>query len=288
MKKNLTHTTVMALKAPLTGQVDYWDVRKAGFGIRVSKGGSKTWVVAYRQNKRQRRLTLGRFPNLSVADARAKATSVLGDVANGGDPGADRARAKADPTFAELAELYLERHARVKKKPRSIAEDEYMLAADLLPAWRDRKLPTISRRDVIAVLDTIVARGAPIRANRVLALASTIFNFAIGRDLLEHNPAHRIARPALERSRERRLSDDEIRRLWTTLDQERFKVQAVFKLALLTAARRSEIIGLPWSEVDLEAGLVDASGGPVEERQRAPNPASARRGQPLTAVRERP
>ena len=210
-------------------------------------------MLAYRQDKRQHRMTLGRFPELSVADARAKATSTLGDIAKGVDPAADRARAKADPTFGELAELYIERHARVKKKPRSIAEDEYMLA-DLLPAWADRKLPTISRRDVIAVLDGIVARGSPVQANRVLALASTVFNFAIGRDLIEHNPAHRVARPALERSRERRLSDDEIRRLWQALDQEPFKVEAAFKLALLTAARRSEILGLAWSEVDLDGG----------------------------------
>ena len=129
-----------------------------------------------------------------------------------------------------------------------------MLNADLLPAWKDRKLPAIGRRDVIALLDEIVARGAPIHANRVLALCSTIFNFAIGRDLTEHNPAHKVPRPALERSRERRLSDDEVRRLWLALEPEPLKIQAVYKLALLTAARRSEILGLAWSELDLERG----------------------------------
>jgi integrase len=176
------------------------------------------------------------------------------DIVKGSDPAADRARAKADPTFGELAELYLKHHARAKKKPRSVLEDQRTLTANLLPAWRDRKLPTISRRDVIALLDEVVARGAPIQANRVKALCSTIFNFAIGRDLLEHNPAHRVPQPALERSRERRLSDDEIRRLWAALEPEPEKVQVFYRLALLTAARRGEILGMAWDEVDLDKG----------------------------------
>jgi len=254
VKKTLTHASVAALKPPISGQIDYWDARKPGFGIRVSKGGTKSWLLMYRQHGRKRRLALGRFPEVSVADARARATSMLGDIVKGANPADDRARAKADPTFGELADLYLKHHARAKKRPRSVAADEYMLNADLLPAWKDRKLPAIGRRDVIALLDEVVARGAPIHANRLRALASTIFNFAIGRDLVENNPAHKVPRPALERSRERRLSDEEIRRLWTALDAEPIRVQVFYRLALLTAACRSEILGLAWSELDLDRG----------------------------------
>jgi integrase len=259
LKKNLTHATVAALKAPATGQVDYWDTRKPGFGIRVSPAGTKTWFVMYRAHGRKKRLKLGRFSlnsefHVSVADARAKAASKLGAVAQGADPAEERARAKTEPTFGELAELYLERHARAKKRQGSVYQDERMLRADLLPAWGGRKASTISRRDVIALVDEIVARGAPVHANRVLALTSTIFNFAIGRDLLEVNPAYRIARPTLERSRDRRLSDEEIRRLWMALEGEPLKVQAAFKLALLTCARRSELLGMAWTELDLDRG----------------------------------
>jgi integrase len=124
----------------------------------------------------------------------------------------------------------------------------------LLPVWKDRKLPEIGRRDVNALLDEIVARGAPIQANRVRALCSTIFNFAISRDLLEHNPAYKVARRARELGRERKLLDDEIRRLWSALEAEPVKVQVVFKFALLTAARRSEVLGIAWSELDLDRG----------------------------------
>jgi integrase len=129
-----------------------------------------------------------------------------------------------------------------------------MLNADLLPAWKDLKLAAIGRRDVIALLDDTVARDAPIYANRLRALTSTIFNFAIGRDLTEYNPVYKVPRPALERSRERRLSDDEVRRLWVALEVEPLKVQVAYKLALLTAARRSEVLCMAWSELDLDRG----------------------------------
>ena len=99
MRKNLTHASVMALKPPATGQLDYWDTRKPGFGIRVSKGGTKTWLLMYRQHGRKRRLTLGRFPEMSVAEARARATSTLGDVVKGVRPGRGARSRQGGPDF---------------------------------------------------------------------------------------------------------------------------------------------------------------------------------------------
>jgi integrase len=254
VKKNLTHAVVSALKPPAEGQLDVWDKRKPGFGLRISKGGTKTWLLMYRQNGRKRRYKLGRFPDMSVADARADATARLGDVARGADPAKERAQDRSEPTFADLADLYMKHHSRPKKKPRSVVADERMLRADLLPIWQHRRLGTIGRRDVIALIDDIVARGAPVHANRTKALISSIFNFAIGRDLLEQNPAYKVPKPTLERSRDRFLSDGEIRRLWAALETEPLKVKAAYRLALLTAARRSELLDMPWTELDLDSG----------------------------------
>jgi integrase len=217
-------------------------------------GGTKTWIAMYRQDGRKRRLVLGRFPTMSLADARIAAKRHLGDVAKGLDPATAKAEAKAEMNFAELADLYIARHAMIKKKPRSVAEDKHMLALDLLPAWKDRKVSKIRRQDIIAILDGIVARGAPVQANRVQALISKMMNFAIGRGLLELNPAHRVPRSAQERSRDRVLSDGELRALWLALEPEPVKVAGAFKLLLLTAARRSEVLGMAWSELDLSTG----------------------------------
>ena len=254
MRKVLTEAVVRAAKAPESGQHDIWDTRHPGFGLRISYGGAKTFVLLYRQNGRKHRLTLGKWPAMTLAEAHKAARKRGGEIADGKDPAAERAQIKAAETFGELADLYLERHAAVHKRPRSILEDRQMLKADLLPAWKDRKLADIRRKDVIDLLDRIVARGALIHANRVRALISSMFNFGVGRDLVEFNPAHLVKRPAPEHSRDRVLSEDELRRLWRALELQPAKVSAAFKLLLLTAGRRSEVLGMRWSEVDLEGG----------------------------------
>jgi integrase len=253
MRLNLTHNTVAGLKPPPRGQADYWDTRTPGFGVRVSTGGAKTYVMMYRANGRKRRMVIGRFPVMGLADARDKARKYLGQVAAGEDPGAEKQAQRQGETFAELAALYLERWAAEHKKASSASEDKRMLEADLA-AWNERKLETIGRADVIALLDRIVARGASIQANRTRALISKLFNFAIARGLVEHNPASHIPRPTAERTRDRVLSADEIRVLWLAAEHERPKVAALFKLALLTAARRTEILGMRWDEIDIASG----------------------------------
>jgi integrase len=251
----LTATSVERLKPPVKGQIDRWDDNLRGFGVRVSQGGAKVWIARYRQHGKRRRLNLGHWPSMSLADARIAARKMLGRVAGGEDPAQDRADAKAEPTFADLAALYLERWAMVHKAPKSVVEDRKMLDSDILPLWKHHKLSAIGRRDVIALLDAIVARGAGVKANRVRALLSKVFAFALARELVEYNPVLGVPRPAPEHSRERVLSEDEIRRLWVALDAERPHVAAAFKLLLLTAARRSEVLGMKWSEVDLRAAL---------------------------------
>jgi len=254
MKVNITHSFAEAVKPPATGQVDVWDSKTSAFGLRVSMGGTKTWIVRYRQSGSRRRYVLGRFPQVSVADARQAAKRYLGQVAGGADPARERADAKGEPTFADLADLYLERHAKVNKKPRSIQEDIKTLNRELLPAWGPRKVHDIRKSDVVDVLDTIIARNKLVMANRTRALMSKIFNFAIGRDYIEYNPCHKVMPLMKEHSRDRVLTDGEVRSLWLALEAEPARVKAAFRLALWTVARRSEILGVRWSELDLDGG----------------------------------
>src|SRR5260370_36246012 len=113
-------------------------------------------------------------------------------------------------------------------------------SADLTP-WTHRKIADIEKRDVIAVLDKIVARGAPVQANRVRSVLSKLFVFAAERDVLKNSPMALMPKRDPEVPRERKLSDDELRRLWVALDVQPKKIAAAFKLALLTAMRRSEV-----------------------------------------------
>jgi len=249
VRKNLTATNVAALRPLPDRQLDVWDTKRPGFGIRINPAGSKAWVLMYRSDGRKHRLVLGRWPMMSLADARREVDRQRGDIARGENPAGERSQAKLDPTFSEFGETYLERWAATQKRARSVIEDRKMLSSADLAPWKHKKLVSIEKRDVIAVLDKIVARGAPVQANRLHALLSKLCNFAVARDLLAINPTAGIPREP-ERARERKLLDDELRSLWRALDAQPKKIAAAFKLALLTAARRGEVLGMMWTEID--------------------------------------
>ena len=124
----------------------------------------------------------------------------------------------------------------------------------------------MTRADVRRVLETIAERGAPIEANRTLAVIRKVYNWAIGEDLLEVNPAYRIPAPGTEHKRDRVLTHDEIRAIWKDLDNEEPRIAAVMRLRLLTGQRGGEIASMERGELDLEERLVDNPGREGEER----------------------
>jgi integrase len=247
----LTDRGVASL-APHPTQIDYFDEKLAGFALRVSPGGRKTWTVLYRHNRRLRRITVGTYPAMKLATAREAAKRTLRAASRGEDPAGDKRRAAAAETFGELAELYLTKHAKVHK--RSWKEDERILNKDLLPKWKTVKVGDVKRSDVRTLLEGIVERDAGIMANRTQALVRKIFNFAIGRELVEVNPCAQLDRPAPSRQRDRVLSEDEIRQLWAALETLPAEMAAVFKLRLITAQRAGEVANMRWADVDLKAG----------------------------------
>lgn len=254
MRVNLTAAFAEYVKPPVKGRAEYFDKRLPGFALRITDKGHKSWTLLYRPRgqKRLRRLTLGRFPRLSLGDARDVARKKLAEIQLGKDPAAEWREGKSDLSFEQLAQLYMEKHAKPSK--RTWRKDERMLNRDLLPGWRRRKAKEIKRSDVLEVLDSIVERGSPIAANRTKALISKIFNFAVGRGVIEISPAYQIDRPSREHRRDRILTEDEIRTIWHALDDLNPKMASALRLALLTAQRRGEILGMRWSELDLAEG----------------------------------
>jgi integrase len=244
-----TDRGVRGLPVPKTGRVDYWDASLPAFGVRVSAHGRKTWTLMYRSGRRLRRLTIGTFPTLALADARERARNALKSVSLGDDPAAVKQEKRSALTFEEIAEEYIERHAKPKKK--SWKEDRRMIDSELYPAWRYRIAREIRRRDVLTLIEKIVDRGAPIAANRMLALISKIFAVAVEREHVEMNPATRLSRPAKEKPRERILSKEELRKFWIALDNEPRHQAAILRLRLLTAQRASEIRSIRLSHLDL-------------------------------------
>ena len=160
-ERKLTDTVVRSLAAN-ERQVDYWCDSVKGFGLRVSPGGRKAFIVRYRVAGRRRRMSLGGYPAVSLAGARRRAKQVLGEVAGGQDPAQARHDARHADTFGDLAQLYLDKHARVKK--RSWREDLRIVESELFPPWRVRCAQEIRRRDVRELLEAIAERPAPIMA----------------------------------------------------------------------------------------------------------------------------
>ncbi len=251
----LTDMTVATAKATAAGRTEIWDAAMPGFGLRVSKAGRKSWVLMYRVDGRKRRLTLGTFPALSLAAARDAARLAQLDISRGNDPAAERAATRGDgrQSFAALAEEYLDRHARRHK--RSWRQDERLLRVEVLPVWGSRMVESITRQDVIRLVDAVADRGAPIQANRTLALVRKLFNWAVEKDFVDASPAVNVKPPAAEARRDRVLSDEEIGLLWRTWDGIDYPFGPWFKLLLATGQKREAVAAMRWSDITPKDGV---------------------------------
>jgi integrase len=251
--KKLTDAYVRTVAAPKTGRIEIRESETPGFALRVTENGAKSWALIYYFNGRKTRLTLGAYPEMSLADARKQAREHRSEVENGKDPAAEKRSARAAQTVSEAAEVYIERWAKPNK--RTWAGDRWMLNKHVLPYWRDRKLREIQRADVIDLLER-VAKNAPILANRVRALLSKLFRFAISQALCDFNPVRDTVRPTKENPREFSLTPMQIRTIWKAVGElENERVRDFYKLAFLTCARRGELLGMTWAETDLDAAL---------------------------------
>jgi len=254
----MTARFVKDVKPPKSGRVEYWDTKLTGLGLRVSelvpteegppKGGRKTWQVMYRHKNRLRRYKLGTYPVLSLADARDDGKAVLRAVARGEDPAAEKSTEHKSPTFSYLAAEYMEHHAKIKKK--SWKKDQRALDRELLPRFQHRKANDIARHEIITMLRDIRDGGAPIGANRTLEIVRRIYNWGIGQEIVSQNPCSRIEKPSEEVRRENRLTNGEMRKVWTALASIPPKRAACLKLILLTAQRPGEVHHMRWQDID--------------------------------------
>jgi integrase len=250
----LTKRTVDALKPHPGRDLVVFDSEVSGFGVRVKSSGRKSYLIQYRNaGGRSRRLTIAGHGRMTADEARDEAKQLLAAAARGQDPAEDRHRALRAPTVAQLAALYLERHARPRKK--TAIADESMLRRYILPAFGARKVEAITRGDVARLHHELGDK--PLAANRVLALISVMFNLAESWGLRApaSNPCRHLKRYP-ERKRERFLGAEEVQRLGAALAEaqgvEHPSALAAIRLLLLTGARKSEILTLKWEHVDLE------------------------------------
>ena len=240
-KKHLTDAAIQRFKPPKIGSLEIFDLGYPGLALRIGHGGAKSFVLFHRVHGKLERTTLGRWPRVGLADAR----SAWRNVAEGKEPVPGK-QSKA-LLFDNVIEEWLKRD-QSKNKPSSLYAVTRMVECDLLPAWRGRSVDTITKKDVIGVLDAITDRGAPVKARQTFTHINRFFRWCIERDILTANPVTGLKRPGNGKSRERVLSDAELAKVWRGADRIGL-LGPVVHLLVLTGARREEITQLRWSEI---------------------------------------
>ena len=224
-----------------------------GFTIRVLNSGAKRWLYVYQFEGKRREMVLGSYPEVTLEAARNNFEAARKKVKNGIDPIAEKeAEAEASrmaPTLKELCDEYVERHAKRFKK--TWEEDRRILTLDVIPLLGERKASAIVKRDIIHLLERIIDRGSPGMANNCFQVVRKMFNFAVERDILPFSPCNGLKLPAPKHSRDRVLSEQEIRAFWQNLDRCAMSnaAKASLRLILITAQRPGEVAGLHTSEI---------------------------------------
>jgi integrase len=240
MRKKFTARTIEAL-TPGQTRYEVRDEDLAGFFVRVSPSGLKVFGFSKRINGRARRIKIGSYPTLSLKDARLKAQAVLRDIELGTFEQRQPVRRLGD-----VIESHIEQYVRVRIKN----QRERIALLKKFSSLYDRPLDQIERRDVVVILDRMIAEGAPTRANRALASIKRLFSWCVERGELDASPVTGMRSPTKEVSRERVLSDAELVKVWAIADAENYPFGPFLKLLALTGQRRNEVAEMRWSEID--------------------------------------
>ncbi|WP_316159326.1 site-specific integrase [Bradyrhizobium sp. SZCCHNRI3042] len=263
-----------------------WDDELPGFGLRVFKSGKRSYLIQYRSAGRSRRYSIGVHGVWTPELARKEAKIQLGRVAQGDNPAEERQLDHKAVTVKELCELYLKdfeaglilgKGGRPKKST-TLVTDTGRIHRHIIPLIGTRRVKDLVKADVNKVLKDIMAgktrasvktkklrgranvRGGVGTATRTVGLLGGILTYAVEAGIIEHNPAHGIRKPK-DNVRNRRLTEAEYRTLGEMLEEaakdEKYAITVdIIRQIALTGCRRSEIIGLRWSEVDTESSCL--------------------------------
>lgn len=277
----ITKRTVDGLDPRATDYV-HWDKELTGFGVRVRPSGSKSFVAVYRTGGRSaplRRVTIGAVGKIEVDKARAEAVKIIHQAELGMDRAAEKAKARAEMTFAQLCDLYLDEGCETKK-PSTLATDKSRIERHIKPLLGKKRINEITRADVEKFMRDVasgktavdektgkygraIVEGGKGAATRTVGLLGGIMSFAVERRLRPDNPVRGVKRYP-DKKGETFLSTSEFGRIGAELTVAEARETnpyaiAIIRLLAFTGARKSEIITLRWSEVDLERGYLRLS-----------------------------
>jgi integrase len=234
-KRKLTSLTVTKLR-PSAKPFLVWDTKQSGLALQIQPSGHRSFKLIYRHHNRPRWYHIGSADAIALADARKLAAELMLRVLTGGDPQAEKRAKRVAGTFAELAEKYLEQHA--KKRNKSWKQGDASIRLHVLPHWSKLAADIITRADVKAMMRRL--DNKPIAANQTLAAVSAVFTWAVREEILPTNPCKLVAGNPT-RDRERILGASEIPVVWSAFDDAGRIEGTALKLILLLGQRPGEV-----------------------------------------------
>ena len=252
-KVNFTKKSIDDFSSPTKGWQYHYDTKVRGLGIGISSTGTRTFIVYRKIQGRPERLTLGRYPDLSIEQARNKATEANAQIAKGENPNDLKREARKEMSLGDLFIDYLEKHAKLHKKSWQSDEEQFNR---YMQAWSKKKLSSLEKRDIQTIHAKVGSDHGHYAANRLLSLLHTLFNKAIDWDIWQKaNPVQGIQK-FREKSRERFLARDEMPVFLKALENEANDIARDYILmSLLTGARKANVLAMRWDEINLNTTL---------------------------------
>ena len=273
-KKNSRHLTDPGIgkmsKAKKGKRIEKFDAGAPGLCLRITDNGVKSWSVYYRLGSAHKRETIGRWPEIGVAQARNQARDIKDQAKAGIDPKGARealeaaAEDETPGTFGAIAELYIKREclgrdlANGKALPPKLKrgwEVERIIRRELMPHWQHRPLAELRKRDAIKLTEDLVDAGKPAAAHRLHEIIRRIGRWAARRDAIDLNPFADMDPPTNKVIRDRYLKPDEIKAVWQAWDAMGYPFGDVGKVLLTTAQRLNEVAQMKWAEIDRDNAL---------------------------------
>jgi integrase len=250
------------------------DAGVPGLLLIVQPSGDKAWTYRYRFGGVRKRLALGKFPIVSLAQARDMVRAAALKLSEGVDPGEIAAAPAPEPEKAEdlfegVAEQFLRRHCRPNHSPRYLEETARMFgfrpveegfvrsayARSFCSKWGALRVSALTHRALQDFLDDVVDAGSPILANSMHAALRVFFKWCKGRGIIETNPFLEIRQPAKKRIGQRILTDAELRALWRTADKLGYPKGSAYKALILSGQRRNIVALAHVAHIDRQGGL---------------------------------
>lgn len=259
-----TKTALRDLPTPTAGRATYQDSKTPGLTLRITSKGTSSFYWYRKVNGQPVRILIGRFPGVTIEQARKTSERLTAQYADGRDPRAERRAVREEPTLADLFAFWMQAHAKPHKRTWEADQRQY---DTYLKPWAGRRLSTIRKVDVQALHLQIAEEKGRYIANKVLALQRAMFNRAEEIGFTGPNPTAKIKKFP-EEKRDRFLHADELRKFFLSLmDEDNATVRDFFIMSLLTGARKSNVLAMRWAEIDFATGLwrisTTKSGQPV-------------------------